>query len=448
MITESIKTKILTIWDKYVADSKKVQDTKGKEIDNIDENRIEAIITLKIIVNDFLIDRIDISEFKTDIDSFNKQNNFWGFTSIKGQMFFNLLVKTANTDEQLIALTNLLKECITEPSDLNDGLNKIEKLYKYTFKIFNNAPDKRKAPNPGSICYFLSYFWQISNHEKWPIMYSSIILSLTEIGLWTDQPTPNQSYSAFFNLYDEIKQLLASHTKRYVTNWEAEHAFWNFKTITAYPKQAVKVVKTPLISIPVEVNKPVYKASFDIYEYIIPALAKLIEFGNETEKSSSAKGVLFEKTVCEIFNQIGFDVNILGQGTGRNPDAIITFKQEHVAFIVDAKAYGSGYSLGLDDRAIREYIYHHCRLLKSEGFTKIGFIIVSNSFKTNFESFVSDITWNTEIKRFVLLESEALLHLLAYKNKEKLPINQIIESIVSFGNKITAQKVIQEFDDI
>lgn len=102
--------------------------------------------------------------------------------------------------------------------------------------------------------------------------------------------------------------------------------------------------------------------------------------------------------VAEIFKFLDFHVELLGQGKGRNPDAILKFREENTAFIVDAKAYGNGYTLGLDDRAIKEYINYHCPKLQREGYKKIGFIIVSNSFRSGFDSFINDVTWNTGIK--------------------------------------------------
>ena len=197
MIPQNIQSQITTIWDKYISDNKKVQDTKGNDLDNIDENRIEAIATLKIIIDDFINGKIDIAEFKTDIDSFNKQNNLWGFTSIKGQMFFNLLLKVIDSEEQNQKLTKLLKVCVALPKNLTDALNKIDELDKYVLPIFHNAPDKRKVPNPGSVCYFLSYFWQIQDHQLWPVMYSSMIVSFTDIGLWQDQKSNKDAYNTF-----------------------------------------------------------------------------------------------------------------------------------------------------------------------------------------------------------------------------------------------------------
>ena len=98
-------------------------------------------------------------------------------------------------------------------------------------------------------------------------------------------------------------------------------------------------------------------------------------------------------------------------------------------------------------RPVREKIFY-CPKLQKEGYKKIGFIIVSNSFKSSFDNFNNDITWNTDTKRFVLLTSEALLYLLAYKTKDKLNLSSIIDTIISFGNLVTAQNVIEEFDDV
>jgi 6-pyruvoyl-tetrahydropterin synthase len=418
-MTEAIKKQIIQIWEKYVNNNKVVQDTKGNVIPEIDKQRQAAIIPLRMIVDNFIENRMGISEFKTAIDSFNKQNNFWGFTSIKGQMFFNVLLKTNTTEEQLQKITAILRQVILEPKNISDALDKIELLENFTLNLYHKAADKRKVPNPNSVGYFLSYFWQIYDYEKWAIMYSSMLFSLAEIGLWEEKKSQKDAYLSFYNINEEIKEILKKHTNKSINNWDAEHAFWNYKPVTAYPKTN-KIGIEQIIQKINDVESVTLQTSFDITEYLIPRVAKLVELGGQTDKSSALKGSEYEKLVAEIFKQLDFDVEVLGQGTGRNPDAIVKFREENVAFIIDAKAYTNGYSLGIDDRAIKEYIDHYCPKLKKQGYIKIGFIIVSNSFKSNFDDFINKITWNTEIKRFILLESEALLHLLAYKTKDKL----------------------------
>lgn len=446
IIQENIKQQILSIWDNYLDSNKEVIDTKGNVLDEIDKRRLSAIEEIKVIIGDYFNGAINIHEFKTDLDSYNKQNNLWGFTAAKGQMFFNQLVR--NSDQSIDKLALLLKKVIREPDNLKEALSKIESLEKYCEAIFSKAKDKRKAPNPKSVAYFLSYFWQIHNYKKWPVQYSSIIVAFTDLGLWKETNTQKEAYEYFYKLNEEVKQILKDYSKRSITNWDAEHAFWNFRKITSTGGNKNEKRKKEQMIIVEKEETSSLAASFELGDYLIPKVAKLVELGNSLDKSGSAKGREYEKLVAEIFKLLDFDIELLGQGTRRNPDIILKFREENTAFIVDAKAYSGGYSLGIDDRAIKEYINEYCPRLQKDGYKKIGFIIVSNSFKTSFDSFINEITWNTDIKRFVLLTSEALLYLLAYKTKEKVSLSSIIESIVGFGNIVTAQNVIEEFDDV
>lgn len=448
MLTQELINQIQSIWNNYSSSNKIVFDNKGKELPNIDEQRIDAIKNLQDIIVHFQNHVIDIREFKTSIDSYNKRNNLWGFTAIKGQMFFNLLVRTAG--ENLSQLSLLVKECISLPETINEAVKKIEKLESYCLELRNKAKDKRKVPNSSSVGYFLSYFWQIADHSKWPIYYTSQIKAYEALSIWEDKNNQQENFKLFFSINEEIKSVLSTYTKQELSNWDIEHALWNYNGNPNESKIAIK--ETSVIPIVEETGKEdaelKISSSFSLSDYLIPKVAKLVELGGETEQSASAKGSAFEKLVAEIFNQLDFEVEILGQGSGRNPDAILRLREENTAFIVDAKAYSNGYSMGVDDRAIREYISHHCPKLQKEGYKKIGFIIVSNSFKSNFESFVNEITWNTEIKRFVLLSSEALLYLLAYKTKDRLSSSSIIESLISYSNPVLPANVIAEFDDV
>jgi len=320
MTIETIN-QINSIWDDYIKTDKRVLDARGKELPNIDELRTEAIIEIKKIVLQFERNENNIYEFKTNIDSYNKRNNYWGFTATKGQMFFNQLVK--NSDTKIEQLTTLLKKCISIPQNLEEALEKIDELENYCFAIFSKAKDKRRVPNPGSVGYFLSYFWQIQDSDKWPILYTSLVNSFTALGIWDIKPTQKETYFFFYQLNEEIKQILFQHTGKQITNWEAEHAFWNFN---GNPNKIEKV-KTEFIQSEPKLNEIeedtvlILNASFDLSDYLIPKVAKLIELGKQTDKSSASKGSEYEKLVSEIFKQLDFEVETLGQGSGRNPDA-------------------------------------------------------------------------------------------------------------------------------
>ncbi len=447
MLTQDITTQIQTIWNNYSSSNKIVYGNKGKELPNIDVQRIDAINHLQDITKQFQNNKIDIREFKTLIDSYNKRNNLWGFTAIKGQMFFNLLVRTAG--DNLTQLTKLIQEVISLPGTLNEALKKIEQIENYCLELRNKAKDKRKVPNSSSVGYFLSYFWSIADYSRWPIYYTSQLQAYEALNIWEDKHNQQENYKLFYKLNEEIKSILSNHTKQDLSNWDIEHAFWNYN---GNPKEN----KPNNITAPIPQNEEAtieesplkISSSFALSDYLIPKVAKLVELGAETEQSPSAKGSAFEKLVAEIFKQLDFEVELLGQGCGRNPDAILRLREENTAFIVDAKAYAKGYSMGVDDRAIKEYINHYCPKLQKEGYKKVGFIIVSNSFKSNFDGFVNEITWNTDIKRFILLSSEALLYLLAYKTKDRLGLSNIIESLIGFSNPVISSSVIAQFDDV
>lgn len=449
MIEKNKIKKIHEIWDEYLGNEKKVLDVKGNEFIDIDNSRIKAIKHLSEIILQFKNKEMQLIEFKTTIDSFNKRNNLWGFTAIKGQFFFNQLTKNLD-DQGVIKLTDLLIETITEPKEINEALNKIDKLEKYCQILYSKANDRRLVPNPKSVAYFLSYFWQIADYDKWPIYYTASIKALEKIGIWDEKQTQKDNYNQFYSLNEEIKDLLNNYTQKKKTNWDIEHAFWYF---IGNPNKKVKKKSTPVLIEKDLENEASnisnnLSASFDLTDYIIPRVSKLLELGKATDKSPAKKGYDFEKMVSEAFDQLDFEVNNLGQGKGRNPDAILKYRKEDVAFIVDAKAYANEYSMGLDDRAIKEYINYYCPILEGQSYKKIGFIIVSNAFKENFNDFINNITWNTNIKRFILLTSEALLYLLAYKTKNKLSLNAIIDSIIGIENPITAQNIIDEFEDV
>lgn len=444
-ITKEAEQQILSVWDGYIASNQVVLDTKGRELNNIDSLRIEAIKDISALINDFQKGVLNIHEFKSALDGYNKRNNLWGFTATKGQMFFNQLVKN---EDSLDKLTALLQESIKEPDDLTCALTKIEKFQQHVDKVFSKAPDKRKVANPSSIGYFLSYFWQIHNPDKWPIYYTSLIEAFKDIDIWEEHASQRENYEFFFKLNDCVKKLLAKHSGKPICNWAAEHAFWNYKgNPNKTPASTNKITKS-IASSNELVPSPVVRATFNVYDYLIPKVADLIAVGGNDEKPTAKKGYEFEQKVAEIFTLLDFDVEVLGQGSGRNPDAIIKCRESNTAFIVDAKAYSKGYGLGLDDRAIKEYISYHCPKLAKAGYKKVGFIIVSNSFRSDFESFINEITWNTDIRRFILLTSEALLYLLAFKIKDSLTPEAIIEKLIGCGNLVNAASIIQECDDV
>lgn len=451
MITEDAKQQIVEVWDGYVGANASGFDNEGVLVNNIDDNRLYAIEVVKIIIHNFMKGDFNIHDFKTSLDSYNKHNNLWGFTAKLGQMYFNQIIQA--NEQNLEKLTSLLKDAISEPRNLRDALSKIESLEKLTTSIYNKSKDKHNAPYPGAVGYFLSYFWQIHDHQKWPILYGSLVNAYNELGIWEEHKTQKETYEYYYNLTNEIRETLKEARGKDVSNWDIEHAYWNYKNRpkpTPVPVNipakaevqysAVNEIKETLLREVAANQQQQPVEALDVREYVIPRLARL------TEVSADAAGqsVPYEDLVVESFRQMDFDVQVLEQGRRKNPLALAKFREENIAFIIDARASSKDYFDQNDERLVKEYVKDQYAALKREGYKKIGFIVISHSFEADSREFVDFIAWNTELQKVTLITSEALLYMVAYKNKHRYPLLSVIDKIAGFSDLVSAANISAE----
>ncbi|WP_394295047.1 restriction endonuclease FokI C-terminal domain-containing protein [Halorubrum distributum] len=115
---------------------------------------------------------------------------------------------------------------------------------------------------------------------------------------------------------------------------------------------------------------------------------------------------------------LGFDVEELGQGSGRQPDGIATAVRNDYAIIYDAKVRGDGYSIATDDRAIREYIETHARQLRDQGVRRIYFAIVSSTFTNPDQGTLRELRETTAVESIVFLSAELLEELMVLRLRE------------------------------
>ena len=102
MIAKTIQTQITQIWDEYISKGRAVINTKGAAFEDIDKSRREAIVDIRQMITSFLQDQLELPDFKTNLDSYNKKHNYWGFTAAKGQMFFNLMTRASSDNPKTI----------------------------------------------------------------------------------------------------------------------------------------------------------------------------------------------------------------------------------------------------------------------------------------------------------------------------------------------------------
>lgn len=178
-------------------------------------------------------------------------------------------------------------------------------------------------------------------------------------------------------------------------------------------------------------NKPEWT---DVLRLLTPEEAILLEGSSSVAKSNDYHGFIppiirgleilgvkeggsleFEEKVNLAFQLLGFKVQRLGQGTGRNSDGIAIDRENNYAVFIDSKARRDGYSVGTDDRAFIEYTRTWEDDLKRQGLKHLYFVVVSSRFKGGVGRAAENLKKETGISALVMITSENLLKLIATK---------------------------------
>lgn len=388
----------------------KVKEGEFMKREEFQQLRKDVAKDVASLIKDFLEGRIELDLFKTRVDGINKKSLLWGFRGIKGQMFFNQL---CNAARDKVILAKKLREAISLPLDVKQAMKKMEEFIDFVHNV--SFSDKKRAPNEKSVPYFLSYFWQIQNPDKFPIYYTSLEQVFTELDFMpSDIEILSDKYHFFYELNNELRELFAKETGSGFSYWDVEHVFWYYNNSKAdILRKPESQKKISLIAEEVDYIPPIVQE--------IPALAR----GDESvakkyeEEGKRIEDVLEDK-VSKLFIMLGFEVNKLGKGKGREPDGITKARQESYAIIYDTKSRMLDYNIGTDDRAIKEYIEKHSRSLKKEGFRNIYFIIISSSFRQSQEDIIKRIKIETGIQEILLLKADLLLYILELKLRDSI----------------------------
>ena len=226
-MNEEQKNRAIQIWNKYQDEGEHFLNASQEFTrEQLHEQRFEVIPVVLAVLQEYLAGKMELDEFKTQIDSINKRHRLWGFKGINGQMFFNLLVKTCYAGDKIAELDAILKKSLPLPASPEQSSKIIEDFAKFTKSISQYVNDLRGAPKIGSIPFFLSYFWQIQSPQMYPVYYRSMITILLEYNLWTPADKISESYLSFYQLNHELRELFSRVSGRNLSLWDVEHAFW------------------------------------------------------------------------------------------------------------------------------------------------------------------------------------------------------------------------------
>jgi hypothetical protein len=381
--------------------------------------RLGVIKDLRVSIANFLNGSLELEAFKKTIDSINKKHNHWGFRGIKGQMFFNTL---SNVAEDAKKLNSELKTALLLPKNIQEAKEKIDNFGDYVVKLGLNAEDKRSFPNLSSVPYFLSYFWQIQDKDKYPVFYHSTDTVFNDLGFTQQTGTWGDRYVAFYNLLEELRELYRTAKLRDYSFWDVEHIFWfSYNEKNAVSLKVVKAKKEKNGDKTSSAKVVVSEVEDDFIPPVVKDIPLLSlgdeELAKEYEKVGKKIEDVFEDKLYKLFVMLGFETQRLGKGKGRVPDGIILARQEQYAVIYDAKSRREPYNIGTDSRAITEYINAYSHQLRREGIRNIYFAIISSDFKEGQNDIVRAIKMDTGVQEFLFLKAELLLYILELKLK-------------------------------
>jgi hypothetical protein len=418
----------------------------------LDADRIALIdYKLKPLLTDYLSDKVPLADFKSRVDGINKRNGLWGFKGIKGQMFFNMVVNVADNVEEC---DQELKSALAIPINEQIATSRIKTFLSYVKRLgeqwVSSGNTRYGTPKVGSIPFFLSYFWQIQNRDIWPVYYTNTVQTMTDLNIWQPSEDIAEDYIAFKQIHEELEKLYSDESKRPFDLYDVEHIFWfkggnpNDTTRTEEKANEVSLVKPITVYCPTVHTDRLPESYVPPIVAILPSVAlndqSLVE---AARRSGTSLARAFEKYIDAALTMLGYETKLLGQGQGRVPDGRALAIDDNYSILWDAKVRSDQYSLGTEDRAIREYITTQSRELRRR-YRNIYYIIVSSSFADDFDDAIASIKMETEVSEVILLEAEALVAIVEAKLRAPLQLTlgpDGIQRLFTKSGRLTARMV-------
>ena len=405
----------LQIWQKYVNEGEAFLNASQEYTQTeFNQERLDTIPEVKKEMQSFLSGQTSLEDFKSRVDSINKRHRLWGFKGINGQMFFNMLVKTSAAGNRTAEFESLLKRVLVLPGSPEAASHLMKEFADFTASLARFVDDRRTAPKVGSVPFFLSYFWQILDPLTYPVYYTSMVNVLQEYNLWSPFPDTPESYLSFYRLNHELLALFNDHADRELTLWDVEHAFW-YMTQPELPSptnQGASAVEPP------QTGKQIIPHELPD-SYIPPVVAILPrlaandpELSQICQKMGSSIDVIFEKRIDILFQMLGYETELLGQGHGRVPDGIAICREYGYAIGYDAKVRKDNYSMGTEQRKIQEYINRLTDRMRRQGIRHVYFMLISSAFRNEHDDIIRSLKMETDVREVLLVEASALLALL------------------------------------
>lgn len=378
---------------------------RDRERDEVMENRLVPLL------NEFLSGEISLDEYKPRNDGLNKEHAYWGFDGFNGQMHFNQIY---NASPDTTELADHLRDVLTVPDSRKDARNRIDQHAELAHRLRENSLDAEPRFKPSM--FFLSYFWHIQAPEDYPIFYVTTERYLESQELFVQDGDYGEDYVEFIQVMDDLREIGADVSGESLAYRDVSNAiYWHEKLREEWRGEEPDESEEDTRQYPEIVDDA----------FLPPVIGDLSGVAGRSESAEhryedadSNLAILFEEKLHHAFRMLGYDVEELGQGSGREPDGVAEAVRNDYAVIYDAKVRPDGYDINTDDRAIREYIQTHGRRLRDQGMQNIYFAIVSSTFSDPDQSTLRDIRANTDVDNIVLLSAELLEDMVKMRLRE------------------------------
>ena len=248
---------------------------------------------------------------------------------------------------------------------------------------------------------------------------------MADLNLWQTTDEPADDYTTFKHIYEELRDLFTRESGRLFTLYDVEHVFW-FKGGNPYSAdEADRTIKRLRVT---TIDDDVITRLPESYvPPIVGILPRMATNDADLEKAARASGTnlpkAFEKSIHAAFTILGYDTKLLGQGMGRVPDGVALDLDNSYAILWDAKIRQGGYSMGTDDRAIREYVTTQSREFKRRrSLRNIYYVVVSSSFLDDYDDLIRSLKMETDTNEVCLLEAGALTAMVDAKLRNPLQV--------------------------
>ena len=421
-INEQQRERALEVMSEYLSAPRGPEGKTPVELDaELDANRIKLIESeLKPLLADYLAGKVVLADFKSKINGVNARNKLWGFNGFKGQLFFNMVVNVADDAEEC---DQELKSALAVPANEEIASSRIKTFLSYIKRLgdqwVGGGNTRYGAPKISSASFFLTYFWQIQNREVWPVYYTSSVQAMRDLNIWQPLEDVAKDYLVFKRIHEVLAKQFSEASKRLFGLYDVEHVFW-FKGNGEQAMVEPLLVETTEERIVSADHEHLPESYVPPIVAILPAMARHEESLVEAAKrSGTSLERAFERNIDAAFTILGYETKLMGQGQGRVPDGRALALDDNYAILWDGKVRANSYSMGTDDRTIRQYITTQSREL-SRRYRNIYYVIVSSSFADDFDDTIASIKMETEVSEVILLEAEALVTIVEAKLRAPL----------------------------